>query len=137
MSNKQWCDPAFPFSWDFPHKEECKQSSECFSKDDSQETRLPCECTEGAPSPSICESHRRAVTLGLKSYSSFALSFVPDPQSVSIRLKFKTKSEDGLLVLLSSRKDLLSLSLHVSVFKITLNFIHFKKFSLNKKFKKL
>lgn len=72
----------------------------------------PCHCE--TRDPSHCLHSTFAVTLGVKSYATIALAFVPNPHKVSIHLKFKTRSHHGLLVKLQSRKEPVSLSLYVS-----------------------
>ncbi|KAL7644220.1 UNVERIFIED_CONTAM: hypothetical protein RMT77_005046 [Armadillidium vulgare] len=102
----------------------CTGSGNClkeyFSKEHSQ--LFSCQCSMGLTKPPHCPLISRPVTLRENSYASIALAFVPDPQRVSIEVKFMTKSLNGLLVKLWSRRSPLSLRLHISNGYLCLSF---------------
>ena len=79
--------------------EECREDEQCSIK----EKDLPASCMD----------LNQPVTLGMESYSSIALSFLPNSLRLSIQLKFKTQSTNGLLVKLSSQETPWILSLQV------------------------
>lgn len=127
IKKEKQCDRILPLFQDSSGRKQCHFTAYCQGEEEaenkqslSQDESSHCSCSEETGAFPSCRSYIRPVTLGVKSYASIALSFVPDPQRVTIQLRFRTKSENGLLVKLNSRKATFSLSLQVSLSKMNL-----------------
>ncbi|CAL4133360.1 unnamed protein product, partial [Meganyctiphanes norvegica] len=71
-----------------------------------------CDCQPGWTGEA-CDEPTVPATLGSASYFKVALSFTPDPRSVSLQLRLRTRKTDGLLVQLAAHHRAAALALHL------------------------